>query len=346
MSKPRYVRELTAEEQDELARMMQQEVGRVAQRAHMILLSSRGYTVQQIEAIHQVTNITVYKWLDRFEDNGPEGLYDAEREGRPPKLDAEARQFLEDTVEQSPTEFGYNFTRWTLPLLTSHLKQELGVEVSTETVRKTLDDLGFCWSRPRRVAPAADTEQQQAVQDEIDTRLDEADPSETVFYIDETTVKRLPVLRGMWMRCGQQRCVPALTTNTDFALYGALNPLTGEMLHARFDRMISQHTTTFLQQIADAHPDGSMTIIWDRASFHTSRHVERWLENHARFEVILLPPRSPQMNPVEDIWRHLKNQVAANLTRQLDALAQACHRFFDQHTSDDLKRLAGLSRAA
>ncbi len=99
MSKPRYVRELTAEEQDELARMMQQEVGRVAQHAHMILISSRGYTVQQIEAIHQVTNITVYKWLDRFEDNGPEGLYDAEREGRPPKLDAEARQFLEDTVE-------------------------------------------------------------------------------------------------------------------------------------------------------------------------------------------------------------------------------------------------------
>ena len=125
------------------------------------------------------------------------------------------------------------------------------------------------------------------------------------------------------MRCGQQRCVPALTTNTDFALYGALNPLTGEMLHARFDRMISQHTTTFLQQIADAHPNGSMTIIWDRASFHTSRHVEQWLENHPRFEVILLPPRSPQMNPVEDIWRHLKNQVAANLTSLMHWLRPA-----------------------
>ena len=52
MSKPRYVRELTADEREELERMMQQEVGRVAQRAHIILLSSRGYTVQQIEAIH------------------------------------------------------------------------------------------------------------------------------------------------------------------------------------------------------------------------------------------------------------------------------------------------------
>jgi transposase len=346
MSKPRYVRELTADEEDELERMMQQEVGRVAQRAHMILLSSRDYTVQQIEAIHQVTNITVYKWLDRFEANGPAGLYDEEREGRPPKLDAEARQFLADTVEQSPTDLGYNFTRWTLPLLTSHLKQELGVDVSTETVRKALEDLGYCWSRPRRVAPAADKQQQQAVQDEIDARLDEADASETFVYIDETTVKRLPVLRGMWMRCGHQRHVPALATNTDFVLYGALNPLTGDTFHARFDRGISEHTTIFLQQIVDAHCDTSITVIWDRASIHTSRHVEQWLDDHPHVDVILLPPRSPQMNPVEDIWRHLKNQVAANLTRTLDALAQACHRFFNQHTSDALKRLAGLNHAA
>jgi transposase len=72
----------------------------------------------------------------------------------------------------------------------------------------------------------------------------------------------------------------------------------------------------------------------------------QWLDDHPHVEIILLPPRSPRMNPVEDIWRHLKNQVAANLTRKLDALAQACHCFFDQHTSDDLKRLAGLNHAA
>jgi transposase len=44
-----------------------------------MLLSSREYTVQQIEHIHQVTNITIYKWLDRFEANGPACLYDEER---------------------------------------------------------------------------------------------------------------------------------------------------------------------------------------------------------------------------------------------------------------------------
>ncbi len=98
----------------------------------------------------------MYKWLDRFEAEGSAGLYDEERSGRPPKMDERAMQVLAEAVEQSPTALGYNFTTWILPLLASHLKQQIGLEVSIETVRQALDQLGYCWGRPRWAAPAAD----------------------------------------------------------------------------------------------------------------------------------------------------------------------------------------------
>jgi transposase len=335
----RYVRDLTDDEREELERMAQQEVGRVALRAQMILLSSRGYSVPQLEAIQQVTNVTIYKWLDRFEELGPEGLHDEERSGRPPKMDATAMQVLEEAVAQSPTDLGYEFTVWTLPLLASHLKEQLGLAVSIETVRQALKELDYCWSRPRWLAPAADEAQQQAVQAQIDA----VPTDDTLLYIDETECKRLPVLRGMWMRCGQQKRIPAVKDNDKFALYGAFNPTTGEMIHQRFDRAVSAHTVCFLQQIAETFPEGSITLVWDQASFHTSRIVEEWLSEHPRFHVILLPTASPQMNPVEDLWRHLKQRVAANLNRSLDALAAACQRFFQQRSTDDLKRMAGVN---
>ena len=142
----RYVRSLTDAEQEELETMAQQEVGRVALRAQLILLSSRGYSVQHIQEIQQITHVTVYKWLDRFEADGPAGLYDEDRSGRPPKMDDEAMQVLAAAVEQSPTGLGYNFTTWTLPLLVSHLEQQLGLTVSTETIRQALDDLAYGWS--------------------------------------------------------------------------------------------------------------------------------------------------------------------------------------------------------
>jgi DNA topoisomerase IA len=51
----RTVREPTEEEHEELKRMKRQEVGRVATRAHIILLSNRGYSAPQISEIHDVT---------------------------------------------------------------------------------------------------------------------------------------------------------------------------------------------------------------------------------------------------------------------------------------------------
>jgi transposase len=63
----RFVREPTQVEQSELERMTRQEVGRVAMRAHIILLSARGYTVPEIVKIHDTSNTTVYKWFDRFD---------------------------------------------------------------------------------------------------------------------------------------------------------------------------------------------------------------------------------------------------------------------------------------
>jgi hypothetical protein len=51
-------------------------------------------------------------------------------------------------------------------------------------------------------------------------------------------------------------------------------------------------------------------------------------------------PRRP--NPIKDLWRQLKNKVAANLNRSLDALKEACRRFFDRLTEEQTLRAAGL----
>lgn len=70
--------------------------------------------------------------------------------------------------------------------------------------------------------------------------------------------------------------------------------------------------------------------------------VNDWLEDHPRITTLLLPKYASDLNPVESIWRQLKDQVAANLTRSLDALKEACDRFFAQSMPSDLLTTAGL----
>jgi transposase len=321
--------------------MKQQEVGRVAIRAHFIILSADGYGAQDIAEIHRTSDVTVYQWLDRFDEEGPAGLYDRPRAGRPPKIDEEARTVIEDTMEQPPHQTGYNFTTWTVPLLTRHLETLLNLDLHTETVRLALQELGFCWSRPRWAAPHDDPQTAERMWAIYEAVMQAADQT-VVLLEDETIFKRLPPLRGMWMRCGQQRRILTPPHNEDFCLYGTLELHTGQWTQARFDKANSDATLSFLAQLNARYPDQSILLIWDQASYHTSQRVETWLAAHPRFTVLLLPARSPQLNPVEAIWRLLKDRVAANLVRSLDAIFAACNAFFQELDSSDLLRCAGL----
>jgi transposase len=188
--KPRFVRDPTDEEHQALRQMKRQDVGRVATRAHLVLLSSRGYRVPAITDIHRVTDETVYKWLDRFDAEGPGGLRDRKREGRPPEIGEEAEEELRCVLAGPPTEKGYEMTRWTTPTLAEHLRRETGTDVHPETVRGALGRLGFSWKRPRReLPPDPDYEAHMA---EVECAIEEAGPEVSVLFEDETELRRFP----------------------------------------------------------------------------------------------------------------------------------------------------------
>ncbi|MGH2541728.1 MAG: IS630 family transposase [Ardenticatenaceae bacterium] len=338
----RNVRPLEGGERAELERMKEQAVGRVGVRAHYILLSADGSAVPGIVEIHQTSNVTVYKWFDRFEAEGPPGLYDRARSGRPPTMDEAAQAVVEEALSSAPTRYDYNFTQWTVPWLGSHLAAEAGVAVSGETVRRTLHALDYSWTRPRWVAPDDDPQAAQR-RAAIAEAVFGAGAQTVILAEDETIFKRLPPLRALGSPRGTQ---PRFTTppqNDDCCLYGVVDLINGETVHAFYERAVSEHTCHFLDLLHTHYRQRPILLIWDQASFHTSRLVEQWLDEHPNFTVRLLPKAAPQHNPVEALGRHLKDRIAANLTRSLDAIQEACHTFFHDATSQGILQLVGLA---
>ncbi|MFL5759806.1 MAG: helix-turn-helix domain-containing protein [Thermomicrobiales bacterium] len=81
-----YARQPSDEECEELRRMIRQEAGRVSQRARLILLSSQRRTTTELAEIFSSDKVTVRRWVHRFNQLGPSGLYDEPRPGRPRKV--------------------------------------------------------------------------------------------------------------------------------------------------------------------------------------------------------------------------------------------------------------------
>ena len=72
---------------------------RPRQRAQAVLLSARGYTLEQLAELFQARRDTVSGWLDAWQERGLAGLQDAPKPGRTPTIDAAVRAHLREMLE-------------------------------------------------------------------------------------------------------------------------------------------------------------------------------------------------------------------------------------------------------
>jgi transposase len=324
-------------QRQELEQVSRQAVGRVALRAQMVLLSTRGYTVPQIAAIHACGQDVVRLWLHRYEHQGVAGLDDAPRSGRPPK-DPLAGRIIDTQAGQSPECSGHVQSCWTVALLTAFLAARFGLVLARDSVRRYLHRLGWRWARPR-LAPARERRPDPLAQERRAALAAAHDAAERgrahLVYVDESDLHLLPVIRAMWMK-GRRVRVPTPGQNHKHAFFGALDAVTGQWFWTDHPRKRAVHFVAFLDQIVAAYPAARLYIALDGAPAHTAKVVQRWAEAHPRVILLRLPTYAAHdENPVERVWGRMKDAVAANrLAGSMDQLIHAATRFFTEMTTE------------
>ena len=116
---------------------------------------------------------------------------------------------------------------------------------------------------------------------------------------------------------------------------------------ARLLRRHGLHAEPFNDSVAllEAYPTGTLLLVVDNASYHTSHAVVDWLKQHDRLLLLYLPARSPDLNPVEKIWDGLKEAVSANRSfADLKPLLQFIEAHFKALTPARALQLAGVRR--
>ncbi|HEY8743777.1 MAG TPA: IS630 family transposase [Chloroflexota bacterium] len=325
--------ELTEEERAELERVSRQAVGRVALRAHMVLLNDRRYRVPMIAAIHDCGEDVVRLWLHRFEQEGVAGLADEPRSGRPPN-DPLAREIVDTQASGSPRASGHVQSCWTVALLAAFLAVRFGLSLSCSTVRRYLHQMGWRWRRPRltpaSVLPSKHDPEEVPKLAAIQQALRAAGRGwGHLLYLDECDLHLLPVLRAMWMK-GERVRVPTPGQNRRRAFFGALDAISGTWQSVDHDRKLAVDFVRFLEYLAAIYPTGPLFLVLDSAPTHTAKVVQRWLATNPRLHVLWLPKYAAhEHNPVERLWGLMKEKVAANrLAGSIDELTVAARDFF------------------
>jgi transposase len=119
-----------------------------------ILEIDRGKPLAQVARALGVTRQAVYNWIDLYTQSfDPLALRDAERCGRPTSWTPDLDELLQILLKERPTQWGFQATNWTVPLLRQQFASWDGSWLSEDTIRRKLHTLGYVWKRPRYVLP-------------------------------------------------------------------------------------------------------------------------------------------------------------------------------------------------
>lgn len=132
-----------------------------------------------------------------------------------------------------------------------------------------------------------------------------------VWMGDETGLREFPPLRAGWSKRGVPAPVLISGRNTRRTILGALNVTTGELVHTVRERCRTDDVLAAVAALAAVRPGVPKLLVWDNAPPH---HPHRVRDAAAAGGITLafLPFRSPELMPLEDLWRGLKQVVAAN----------------------------------
>lgn len=120
-------------------------------------------------------------------------------------------------------------------------------------------------------------------------------------------------------------------TRKQTAVFGAVCPSDGRLLTMPAETFDAQTFQAFLGQLLRRRRRGrTMVVVVDNARWRHARALQPWLAEH-RHELRLdfLPPYSPDLNPVERVWKLTRRLCTHNVYFEtLDQLVQTVREQF------------------
>jgi transposase len=130
-----------------------------------------------------------------------------------------------------------------------------------------------------------------------------------VFFMDEARLGQQGTLTRVWARTGSRPTAVKQTRYEGVYLYAAVEPATGESVALLAPNVNTGTFNVFLAMLAaEVKPDEHVVLVMDQAGWHRSKG----LRLPDCVTVLLLPPYSPELNPVENLWHHLRSHYLSN----------------------------------
>jgi transposase len=289
---------------------------------HIVLLCAAGRKPTIIAAMLFCSRSSVYRPVRAYQ----EGMLGLEHDDQgwllPPVrttvLVPTLRRSILALLKASPYAYGWCRTRWSCATLALTLEAKRGLNVSAETMRRWLHELGWVWKRAKLVAKDDDPQRVTRLA-RIRWVFEQLKPSEAMVFADELDIHLLPKVGSAWMPKGSQVEVMTPGQNAKHDLAGALDLTTGTLHYALGPRKTNALFRDLLSLLEDRYPVerySRLYVVVDNYKIHQAKAVKQWLDAHPRVNLLLLPTYCPRANPIERAFGDVHDCCTRNHQRK------------------------------
>jgi len=284
-------------------------------RLQSILLWSEGESLEKISKLFLTSDRTIYNWRNLFLLKRVDGLRYKKPPGRQNKLNKSDKKSLREMILDGPERNGYKTGVWTCAMIQELIFKKFGIEYSIGYVSQLLNSMGLSHKKPDRLSHKADKEAQSEWENERFPELSQKAIKDgaTILFQDESTFMLWCGAGYSWGKRGDKLFAKVNMSNAVKKVFGAIELTTGKLTYQFTDSTNSTTFLKYLKYLVSRYKGRKVYLVIDNGPSHKSISIKNYLEkNNDKIELVRLPTYSPILNPIEKVWKLLKQKNMHN----------------------------------
>lgn len=190
--------------------------------------------------------------------------------------------------------------------------EEFGVQYSISGMTQWLKDHGFSYKKPVVVPGKADKEAQEQWVKEYEMIKKSLSNDETICFMDGVHPTHNTKPTHGWIEKGVRKEIPTNTGRQRLNLSGVVDIFTKRVIFQEDETLDAESTIRFLKSVEEGYAKKKKIYVFcDNARYYRNKKVQFYLET-SRIFMSFLPPYSPNLNPIERLWKFMNERVINN----------------------------------
>lgn len=274
---------------------------RICDRIKAVLLFDKGWSIAAIAEALLLSEDAVRKHITEYRESKK---LKPENGGSDQKLSIEHS----DQLEKHLRCHTYLYVKD----IAAYVQSTWSVAYSVPGMRNWLQRHDFSYKKPALVPGKANEQQQREWLAGYEKLKQNLSADETICFMDGVHPTHNVQLAYGWIQKGERKEIPANSGRSRINLSGVIDVIDHKVL-VQEDKMLNAEATVgFFRKIEEAYPEkNGIHLFCDNARYYRNKAVAEYLET-SKIRLHFLPPYSPNLNPIERLWKWMKERVIYN----------------------------------